>query len=197
MPHAARGELVAVVPDRDTFFVADSVDLQTAESLALLAKQQLEAGERIITAQPFVLREGRWQVYEPPEAIRSIFSNVALQFRAHNWADFKSALEKDLANRGEDIFVASITIREEPGIEIHHSMAVWSKGVDTILPVVDRVYFYDDDANATRVAVWAHVARVISTVLRCFAISRWGRTHITPSRELRKLSRLQLLLRIQ
>lgn len=163
---AIKGELVAVIPDRDTFFVADSADLQTVACLALLAKQQLEDGERVITAQPFVLREGNWQVYEPPEAIRSVFSNVALQFRASNWADFKSALEKELMHRGHDIFVASLTVREEPGIEIHHSMAVWSKGVDTILPVVDRVYFHDDDLDATRVAVWANVAQVMSTAMR-------------------------------
>jgi hypothetical protein len=160
-----KGELIAVVPDRDTFFLADSDDLQTVASLARLAQRQLEAGERIITALPFVLREGRWQVYELPEAARSLFSNVALQFRAKNWSHFKEVLEKNLRNRGQDIFVATLTVREEPNVDLQHSMAVWSKGVDTILPVVDRVHFYEDDLQTTRVAAWADVVRAMGTTM--------------------------------
>ena len=156
-----RGNWVAVVPDRDTFFVADSEDLEAVAGLARLAKRQLEAGERTISGLPFVLREGRWQVYEPPVGIRPLFSNVDLQYRAEGWAAYKSALEKDLAHRGQDIFVASMTVHEQVGAETHYSVVVWSKGVDSILPAVDRVYFYDDDAAITRWARWADVAGIM------------------------------------
>lgn len=80
-----------------------------------------------------------------------------------HWSGFKEVLEKDLRNRGQGIFVAALTVGEELNVDLHHSMAVWSKGVDTILPVVDRVYFYEDDLQATRVAAWTDVARVMST----------------------------------
>jgi hypothetical protein len=156
-----RGEWVAVIPDRNTFFVSDSEDLDTMASLALLAKQQLEAGERIISGLPFVLREGRWQVHEPAGPLRPLFANVALQYRASYWAEFKSALEKDLERRGQDIFVASLTVREEPPAGAYYCMAVWSKDVDTILPVVDRLYFFDREANTTRAAPWAAVVGVM------------------------------------
>lgn len=160
-----RGEWVGVVPDRDTFFVADSEDLEAVADLARLAMRQLETGERIISGLPFVLRAGRWQVYEPPYPILSIYASVALQYRAKYWTDFKAALERDLANRGEDIFVASLTVCNERvrGADTYYSMAVWSKGIDTIMPIVDKVYFFENDKNATHVAPWANVVRVMGT----------------------------------
>jgi hypothetical protein len=161
-----RGNWVAVVPDRDTFFIADSEDLEAVAALAQLAKQQLEKGERTISGLPFVIREGRWQVYEPPAAIRPLFSNVGLQYRTETWAAYKAALEKDLANRAQDVFVAAMTICEEAGAATHYCMAVWSKGVDTILPAVDRVYFYDDDRDMTRFAQWADISRTMGAVMQ-------------------------------
>lgn len=158
-----RGEWVAVVPDRDTLFLADSEDLETVAGLARLAQRQLEAGERIISGLPFVLRGGRWEVYKPPESIRALFSNVALQYRAKYWADFKVELQKSLLRRGQDIFVADIMLREVAGIDIQFSMAAWSKDVDTILPAVDKVAFYDDEKKATRIALWPDVVRVMGT----------------------------------
>jgi hypothetical protein len=161
-----RGNWVAVVPDRDTFFIADSEDLEAVAGLAELAKRQLEKGERMISGLPFVLRGGRWQGYEPPPAIRPMFSNVALQYRAANWTAYKSALEKDLANRAEDLFVASMTIHEEAEAATHYCMAVWQKGVDSILPAVDRVYFYDGDREITRFSQWADVSRTMGTAMQ-------------------------------
>ena len=134
-----RGELVAIIPDRDTFFVADSEDLETVAGLSRLAQRQLEAGERIISGLPFVLRSGCWHVYEPPQPIRALFANVALQYRAKNWNDFKAVLAKELKRRGEDVFIASLEVCEEGGVDSRFSLAVWSRGVDTVLPVVDRV----------------------------------------------------------
>lgn len=155
------GEWVAVIPDRDTFFVVDSANSEAVEGLARLAMQQLKAGERIISGLPFVLRAGHWEIYEAPEPARSLFSNVALQFRAKYWADYKGDLEKDLRNRGLDIFVASLMVREEAGVDAHYCMAVWTKGVNTILPVVDRVFFNDDVRKAIRVAMWPEVVRIM------------------------------------
>lgn len=156
-----RGEWVAVIPDRDTFFVADSEDLETVAGLAGLALRQLEAGERTITGSAFVLRAGSWQVYEPPQALRALFTNVALQYRANDWKGFKAVLEKDLARNGEDIFVAPLQVYEQPDDDTNFSVAVWSRGVETILPQADRVLFYDDRSETARIAHWNDVVGVI------------------------------------
>ena len=42
------------------------------------------------------------------------------------------------------------------------SNVVWSKGVDTILPVADRVTFFEGDGLPRRVAAWADVVRVMA-----------------------------------
>jgi len=67
----ARGMWVAVVPDRDTYFLAESEDLEGLAALARLAEKQCEEGDRLISGTPFVMREGTWQVFEPPDAVRS------------------------------------------------------------------------------------------------------------------------------
>jgi hypothetical protein len=161
----AQGEWVAIVPDRNTLFMASSVDMEGLAGLAQLARKQLEAGERVISGTPLVLREGRWHVFEPPEAVRVPFANVARQFDALRWADFKELLEKDLAAREEDIFVASLSVYEDTDLGAFWSMVVWSKDVDTYLPVADRVFFYDGKTEQNWVAPWSSVLRVMGPVL--------------------------------
>lgn len=160
-----RGEWVAVVPDRDTFFVADSEDLDGVAALGRLIERQLQANERLISAMPFVLRRGTWQPYEVRGASHAAFANVLLKYRASAWAAYKGVLEKVFRVLGQEIFVASFTVREDEGAEVHHSMTVWSRGVDTILPVVERVYFYDGTRKATHSALWADVTRVMGVAM--------------------------------
>ena len=155
------GSWVAVVPDRNTFFLTASEDEEGLAGLARLAEQQLAAGERLISGMPLVMRNGRWEVFEPPKAVRLAFDNVARRFAASRWADYKAVLEKDLAARDEDIYVASLTVYEENETGVCWSMVVWSKDVDTVLTVADRVAFVDADTKQSRMALWADVLRVM------------------------------------
>jgi hypothetical protein len=45
-------------------------------------------------------------------------------------------------------------------------MIVWSKDVDSILPVADYVHFYEGENKPTRVAAWADVMRVMGTSMQ-------------------------------
>lgn len=159
--HKAANEWVAVVPDRDTFFFVDSGDIEGLVGLANLAVSQLQKGERTISAVPLVFRDEHWQRFDPPATAREAFGNAERQFQAAQWNDYKGALEKKFAVTGQDIFVATCNVYEEVGSDAHFSMAVWSKDVDTFLPMVDRVYFYDGFTKQTRVAMWSDVIRIM------------------------------------
>lgn len=157
----ARGMWVAVVPDRNTYFLAESEDLEGLAILARLAEKQCIEGDRLISGTPFVLRNGTWEVFTPPEAVQIAFCNAGRQFAASRWGEFKAVLEKDLERRREDIFVASFTVYADEKTNAYWSNVVWSNGVDTILPVADRVTFFEGEGVPRRVAAWADVLRVM------------------------------------
>jgi hypothetical protein len=161
-----RGMWVAVVPDRNTYFLAESDDLEGLTILARLAEKQCEEGDRLISGTPFVMRDGAWHVFEPPEAVRMLFENAKRRFAASRWQDYKAVLEKDLQMRGEDIFVASLTVYEDEQTKAYWSDVVWSKGVNSILPVADRVVFFEGDGLPLRLASWSNVLRVMESSIQ-------------------------------
>jgi hypothetical protein len=97
----------------------------------------------------------------PPESLRQEFSNPRRLLRASFWGDFKDVLEKRLAAQGEDVFVATLSVRESEETGAYESVAVWSKDVDTILPVPDYVMFFESEAAPVRRGAWARVKQVV------------------------------------
>jgi hypothetical protein len=161
-----RGLPVAVVPDRDTLFIVGSEDEEGLAALARLVARQLTEASRHITARPLVLTPQGWREFEPPASSRSAFGNVARQLDGSRWDDYASSLEKDLAARGEDVFVAKLSVLEKAGEEAYFTSIVWSKDVDSILPVADRVHFFEAEREPIRVASWADVMRVMGSVMQ-------------------------------
>lgn len=112
------------------------------------------------------MRDGTWRVFDPPEASRVAFGNVTRRFSASRWGDYKAVLEKDLQRRGEDLFVASLTMYEDEQSKACWSAVVWSRGVDTILPVADRVTFFEGEELPLRIAAWGNVLRVMGPLMQ-------------------------------
>jgi hypothetical protein len=161
-----RGQPVAVVPDRDTLFVTGSEDEEGLTGLAILVEQQLKEANRHISARPMVLTSDGWQPFEPPASVRNSFARSARMLDAEYWKGFQEALEKDLSARDQDIFVASLSVYTENDTGVPHSMVVWSKDVDSIFPVADRVHFYEGKDRPTRVAAWVDVIRVMGPSMK-------------------------------
>ena len=160
-----RGAWVAVVPDRNTYFLSNSEDLEGLAGLARLAEKQCAEGDRLVSGTPFVLHDGTWQVFEPPGAVRVLFDNVARRFAETRWTDYREVLQKDLEKRGDPAFVASLKVYRHDESPAYWSEVVWSKGVDTILPVADRVVFYEGEGLPLRSATWANVLRVMEPAM--------------------------------
>ena len=156
-----QGLPVAVVPDRDTLFITGSEDEEGIASLAGLVNRQLVEASRHISMRPLVLTAEGWREFEPPESARVAFGNAIRTFEGNNWAAFRSLYEKDLSERGEDIFVAQLSVYEDNGTGEYFTSTVWSKGVDTILPRAERVHFFEGENSPLRVALWPDVIRVM------------------------------------
>jgi Protein of unknown function (DUF1444) len=162
----ARGSWVAVVPDRNTFFLAESENLEGLELLARLAEKQCEEGDRLISGTPLVMRNGAWTVFEPPETVRVPFENAVRRFATTRWNDYKAVQEANFKRDGIDVFVASLRLYENETTKAYWSDVVWSKGVDAILPVADRVVFFEDESAPLRLASWEATFRVMSEFMK-------------------------------
>jgi hypothetical protein len=82
--------------------------------------------------------------------------------------DQKGQLDKLYAQKGNDLFVASYKVNKAKDGE-HSSFSVWSKGVPSLLPETDTVYFFDPslpkDQQVVAKASWANVISVAGDLL--------------------------------
>jgi hypothetical protein len=77
--------------------------------------------------------------------------------------DQKGQLDKLYAQKGKDLFVASYKLNMAKDGE-YSSFSVWSKGVPSLLPETDTVFFFDPslpkDQQVVGRALWATVNSV-------------------------------------
>jgi hypothetical protein len=161
-----RGLPVAVVPDRDTLFMVGSDDEEGIADLARLVANQLTAASRHISARPLILTPQGWQEFEPPSSAKVAFGNTARQLDRDNWSAYQGLLQKDLVARGEDVFVAELSVLAKEGDDAYFTAIVWSKGVDSIFPAADHVRFFSAKAEPIRSASWEAVLRVMGPDMR-------------------------------
>jgi hypothetical protein len=152
---------VAAPATRDSLSITGSEDLPGLELLAQILEAEAGSGTRHVSGRPLLLAPTGWQVFAPPASLRERFLRIARQYDALFWSDYKDVLEKYFASRDEDIFVASLSLFQNEADKSTFTTAVWSAGVDTILPPADRVGFYDEENETTRFADWADVLRVM------------------------------------
>jgi uncharacterized protein YtpQ (UPF0354 family) len=161
-----KGLPVAVVPDRDTLFIAGSEDDEAIKALSNLVNRQLVEANRHISTKPLVLKDGRWQEFQPRDGARAAFDNASRTFAVNTWAAFHALYEKDLQAREEDVFVAQLAVFEVEGTGECFTSAVWSRDVDTILPLAERVHFFDTEDETIRAASWPDVVRVMGAAMQ-------------------------------
>jgi len=160
------GSPVAAAATRDSLSITGSDDLAGLELLAKILEAEIKDGIRHTCGRPLVLTDAGWQLFVPPRALQARFLEIARQYDALFWNDYRELLIKDLEAREEDIFVATLGMFEESETKAAFSAVVWSAGVDTILPPADRVFFYDPEDESKRIALWADVTRVLGSSMQ-------------------------------
>jgi len=156
-----RGELVAMVPDRDVLLLAGSEDVAQLRALVAVAHRRFEESNRLLSGWPLVLRGGQWQVFDPPADVATEFRRLARRYAAVGYRQQSEVLQKYLEAIGEDVFVGSWLLEsadDAPQGEFT-TLAIWTEDVVTLLPEVDEVVFNGADGMMYRVP-WTRVRAV-------------------------------------
>lgn len=136
-----KGTVVAMIPNRDTLYLAGSQDAAALLAMADLAEKASEEPRPIHTV-PLCLSGTTWSDCEPgptPE-VQTRMHAIATLGRQSLYAEQKDLLQ---AKVGEEVFVASYTVLQEKGKTRLVSYATWSRTVPTLLPKADRIGFVE------------------------------------------------------
>lgn len=164
------GDLVAMIPNRDTLLLAGSDDAPALSALAELGEEALK-DPRPIQGYPLRRAADFWVPFLPwPDAPGfAPFHRLRMICLGRDYAEQAELLNERCRARGEDVFVASYTAMENTKTGESLSYCVWAEGVDTLLPETDRVFFLRprDQAEADVAASgdWERVRRVVGHLM--------------------------------
>jgi hypothetical protein len=168
--HAIKGDCVAMVPNRDTLLVTGSEDEEGLSRMAELAEKELE-NVRPIGGHAFHLSDRVWQPWLPDAGhpLHERFKLLQLRTLGRDYAAQKDLLDALHERTGEQIWVATYSAVRDDKTGLSHSYCVWSQGVDTLLPVADRVHFFvaesEDGGSVVATANWDRVQQVVGHLM--------------------------------
>ncbi|MFT3735424.1 MAG: hypothetical protein QM776_10420 [Rhodocyclaceae bacterium] len=133
------GRPVAMVPNRICLLLAGDKDENALAAMIETAGQILREHSRPLGTEMFRLEDQGWCVWQPPEPLKQALGDLQIQNRAGDYEVQQKMLQQDAEERGEDIYVASVSLlRKSEGGPIL-SYAVLTDGVPTWLPQTDLV----------------------------------------------------------
>jgi hypothetical protein len=153
------GDIVGLIPTRNScLFVRadDAAGIRMACELALQDDNDVP-----LFHHPLVCRDGEWSLLrleETHDAYKPWRTLTRIE-RAHAANDVQKLLQEIV---GDEIFVASVGIRESPYSGLVDSIAVWTRDVPTLLPQADVVAFNPAEDDGTIVeASWGAVTATV------------------------------------
>lgn len=157
-----KGDLIAVLPNRNRIFLAGSNDADGLVVLAEVVEQAATNEPDLMCPVPLRYVNNKWETWLPPQNHRSFaaFRRLQLQFLHGEHETQKELLVKMYEKKDIDIFVATFKAMETNEGRLM-SYAAWGKGVTTLLPRVDEVTFVDLEKDQSSVAKWEDVVRVV------------------------------------
>ena len=167
---AVRGAHVAMVPNRDTLIVTGSKDERGLAHMAVLAEKALD-GARPITGHAFLLDDETWLPWLPAtdHPLHDQFHLLQLQSLGRDYAAQKDLLDAFHEKTGQHIWVASYSAVKDEETGNAHSYCVWSRGVETLLPQAEEVYFIVPQGERSGEVVargsWDRVRQVVGRLM--------------------------------
>ncbi len=132
---------LVAVPARDSLLLARSRDDEALESLINVMNEIVKSAAYPITRRIYQLDKQQLVPFSVPRehAAAVLHQNLLAAEILDSYADQQRLLQEAL---GEDVYVASAEADEDPE-GWYVSRAVWTQGVDTLLPQVDRVFLLE------------------------------------------------------
>jgi len=188
------GDHVAIAPTRDVLLVTGSNDVVGLRRMLSMAEAAFQ-DTRANLAGAVRLRGSTWEPLDlPPEhPVYLGQKNFDAQIWAVAYERQKGLLEAQHAKSGQDVFVASVILTEEADTGRYLSMATWTKGVETLLPRVDRIFFVDMDEPESqrdvRSVAWDDAVRDFRSLMTPMGLypERWRVREFPTPEQLRAL----------
>jgi hypothetical protein len=164
-----KGCPVITIPNRLTLLVAGSDDPEAIRRMLVKAEEIVRTIARPHNPAPLVIRDGKIQDFtvEPSSPIFHDVQKAVRMAPLLYYQEQKASLEKLYEKNGKDLFVASYTLTQKD--RAYGSVAVWTKGVPTLLPVADEIVFVDSalpkGSNAVAVVKWDDVVACVGDLL--------------------------------
>lgn len=158
------GDLVAMVPNRDTLYVTQIHDPVGLKMMAELSDTALQNEPRPMSPFPLQHVDGEWVDWHPPmnHVLYPKFQEMRARYLQGEYAEQKSLIEK-LQERelSQAPFVATYSVLQKKDSAEILSYAVWGDGVDTLLPEADRVVLIKTPDRTEGFVPWSRVREVM------------------------------------
>jgi len=160
------GDPVVFLPGRSILFVTGAYD---ADLQAIILKNSFpihfEEGHAL-SPNLYVHSDGKWRPFVPPDPV------VAAQARSFKYRrdalDYdqqKKSLEEIHKRNNVDVFVAPCQLLQRKD-ESLFTRALWTNGVDTLLPVTENLVFFVDMKSKEMIEVpWSKAFPIVSPLL--------------------------------
>jgi uncharacterized protein YtpQ (UPF0354 family) len=161
-----KGDVVALVANRDRLLVTGSDDEEGLGIMAAIAEETLDE-PRPISGIPLRLEGDDWVTWLPAAGHphHDKFRKLYLKSMAGEYAEQKSLLESWQEKEGIDRFIASYSVvQQEDGTLF--SYAVWSKGIVTELPRTDKVIFFEEGKEVVASGDWDRVQAIVGHLMK-------------------------------
>lgn len=163
-----KGDLVAMVPNRDTLLVCGAADDESLKIVLDLATKASEEARPLVPI-PVCFAGGEWVDWLPPSGHPTYrgFRELAMRFTYQEYAEQKVLLEQIHEKDGTELFVASyMVVEKEDGTVLSHS--VWTKGVNTLLPRTEWIIFGsvdEEDKGTAAIASWDRAVEILGPLM--------------------------------
>ena len=151
------GSHLAVVPNRETLFVAGTEDHGSIKIMFELTKNLTEDEARLICPLPLQLKNGKWLDWEPPKNhfVRLLYEELNRNFLGRLYHKQRELLVQ-LAHEPRIALFAVLEVERGS-----FSFCCWREGVDLLLPKTDWIVFYDAEGEIVASNVWEHVMAIV------------------------------------
>jgi hypothetical protein len=161
-----KGNLIAMVPNRDYLLVAGSDDEQGLTVMLDLTARALEHPRPMVPI-PLRLDGDDWVDWMPPRKhpLAPRFQELARRFLYGEYEDQLALLNRLHEQRGIDLFVAAYSaVQKEDGSVF--SYAVWSQGCHALLPRAEWLMFFRGKDDIPAIASWEKAEQVIGHLMK-------------------------------
>ncbi|MFN7696147.1 MAG: hypothetical protein ACK5O3_19085 [Burkholderiales bacterium] len=132
-------EPVVMAPVRNSLLVCSARDEAALAQLAHWAQRRAEESPRWVSLRAMRLTDAGWAPFEPPPACSEAFATLLTLDAASAHNAQCDDLQQWHEARQDEVFVAKVVVFRPEGGGPARTLAVWSRGVDTLLPEADFI----------------------------------------------------------